>query len=101
MTRARDLASGFNGLRPFVIAAGTVTANSSGVSVTLPASRFSVAPRIATSAYVNGLDNAAGPMLGSVTSSGFLMYGVTIGGTSRTASIDWIAIQMASGAASG
>jgi hypothetical protein len=83
------------------MAAGTVAANSSGVSVTLPASRFSVAPRITASAYVNGIDNAAGPMLGSVTSSAFLMYGVNLGGGSRTGNIDWIAIQMTSGAASG
>jgi hypothetical protein len=102
MTRARDLASGLAGVRPFAMSAGNITANGSGVTVTFPSGRFTQVPKVSTGAFANGLDASGAPLIASLTTTGFTLVSYRDdGGTSRTANVDWIAVQMTSGAASG
>ena len=103
MTRARDLASGLAGVRPFAMASGTLTPANNGATVTLPAGRFSATPIITFT--VAGSSNYPIVTQASKSSSSFSFY-ATNGATGAAsgingASLDWTAIQMTSGSASG
>ena len=97
MTRARDLASGLNGVRPFIMAAGAASVGSNApVAVTFPASRFSVAP------IVNLTGDGGWAWIGTPTSTGFVAYQTqSWGGSSIAGTMRWTAIQMTSSTAAG
>jgi hypothetical protein len=111
MTRARDLATGLGGVRPFATASGTVTASgangpangwyyTNSTTITLPAGRFTVAPIVtATSAFSGGLTNVG--INDSPSTSSFSVYVNRNNGSANGAIVNWTAIQMTSGAASG
>lgn len=99
MTRARDLASGFNGVRPFATAAGSTSvvalsagASSGPITVTYPASRFSVGPVVAV---INVSSDQTGIAALSSSATGFTLY---VRNLSSLASGDmiirWTATQM-------
>ena len=99
MSKAKDLASGLAGVRPFAMASGIASGSAAGVTVTFPSGRFSVTPNVSTTRTTarGGFQQPE-----SVTSTGFTSYSFDYGGTGLTVSnINWIAIQMTSGAASG
>ena len=97
MTRARDLASGLAGVRPFAMASGVTNTSGSGyATVTFPANRFTQGPQ------VTGTATTAGSQTTYVMSTGSSTTGVTLQTIGSTASgVYWVAIQMTSGAASG
>lgn len=105
MTRARDLASGLGGVRPFATASGTGTTDGSGLlTITFPASRFTVAPVLTLSiASLSGAIPASTLAHASVTASGATVFSSnsTNAATRTSVPVNWIAIQMTSGAASG
>jgi hypothetical protein len=74
--------------------------SSASLSVTLPSSRFSVAPRI-----IATVENATAPSLiasvSGVSSSSFTLRVSYYGSSTNSITTNWIAIQMTSGAASG
>jgi hypothetical protein len=111
MTRARDLASGLAGVRPFAMASGitgTLTLSTAGAvggfyaqtTVTLPAGRFTQTPVLSTGNesqfYIENLI----AFVSGVTSSSFTAWGWS-SRTGATTKVQWMAIQMTSGAASG
>lgn len=100
MTKARDLASGQNGVRPFATAAGFLSMPTSTGTITFPSGRFTATPIItigmATGTLGRGVTITASSST-SFTVSGF----VTTTGAATTTSFNWTAIQMTSGAASG
>lgn len=97
MTRARDLASGLAGVRPFAMAAGinSCGANAS-VTITYPAGRFTQTPMLSTSAVDVGTYTVNELVLGRTGTTSFLAYSY-----SSNCNISWVAIQMTSGAANG
>lgn len=111
MTRARDLASGLSGVRPFASATGSVTATgtlgpangwyyTNSTTITLPAGRFTVAPIVtATSALSGSLTNVGIDV--SPNTSSFSVYVNRNNGSATGATVFWTALQMTSGAASG
>jgi hypothetical protein len=103
MTRARDLASGINGVRPFAMAAGTATSTSSGfVTVTFPAGRFTQAPRVVAS--VNNAEAFAfvgTPSTSSFTTNAFANFYGQLNNWLAGFTISYVAVQMTSGASSG
>ena len=96
MTRARDLASGINGVRPFAMASGTVTMTTPA-TVTLPAGRFTQTPIVHATNQNFYASGVAGTAYASGTSSIQLQW--ASGTTSNV--MGWTAIQMTSGSASG
>lgn len=105
MTKARDLASGQNGIRPFAMASGVAASVANGGTITFPVGRFTQTPSIT----VTNTDLGGGwfwlHSVRSQSTSAFtvgVMYRET-GGSFATGStsINWQAIQMTSGAASG
>jgi len=115
MTRARDLASGLAGVRPFATAAGTwsgtkatysatwgVTWYVGSVAITFPAGRFTQAPMVMCSGNggsgVEGVPHVA--WVSGVSTSGFQSYVAdsygAFGCTYR-----WVATQMTSSSAVG
>lgn len=110
MTRARDLASGLNGVRPFAMAAGSGTFSITqapqsgwywtGQTVTFPAGRFTQAPRVALSA--NGPYAVNGPISTYATSPSTTSFTSWAWSTiSQSWDYNWIATQMTSGASNG
>lgn len=98
MTRARDLASGLSGVRPFAMAAGSAVPTGGGqyVSITFPAGRFTQNPQI--TAIVDGAGaTAAYAMCAGVYTTGCTLQSLSVSGYT----IRWMAIQMTSGSASG
>jgi hypothetical protein len=91
-----ELTPGLGGV-PFRMAAGIATVGSnSPVSVTFPASRFSVAP------VVTVTGNSGWAWISNLTSTGVVVYQTTSwGGASQAGSMYWTAVQMTSGAAGG
>lgn len=97
MTKARDLASGLNGVRPFATAAGKVTVNGgTQTTVTYPAGRFTQQP-IVNYSNMNVYGNGSAPV-GYV--NGTTSFTVAFG-SAGSSDIGWIAVQMTSGAAGG
>jgi hypothetical protein len=103
MTRARDLASGLAGVRPFAMASGTVTSANSGlVTVTFPASRFTVTPLVVASVHAGELIAATGSIsTSSFTINAFANFYGQVNVRFNGFPIHYQAIQMTSGAASG
>ncbi len=102
MGRARDLASSAPGTagKPFAIATGICSAASgAGVTVTFPSGRFTQTPIVTT---MRSTARGGFQQVESITSTGFtaFSYDYTGTGTSVT-NVNWIAIQMTSGSASG
>ena len=98
MTRARDLASGLAGVRPFATAAGSAVPTGGGqyVSITFPSGRFTQAPQVVGTVDGAGA-TAAYAMTANITTSGATLQSLSVSGYT----IRWIAIQMTSGSASG
>jgi hypothetical protein len=111
MTRARDLASGLAGVRPFAMASGvtgvlTMTTGAVGggfyasTTVTLPVNRFTQAPMVSTAhestLYIESMES----FVSGITTSSFTAWGWA-GRSGATSKAYWTAIQMTSGAASG
>ena len=103
MTRARDLASGLNGVRPFAIASGNLNSTSSGlVTVTFPAGRFTQAPRVVASvSNAEAFAFIASTSTSSFNTNAFGNFYGQVGNWISPVGINYIAIQMTSGAASG
>jgi hypothetical protein len=101
MTRARDLASGINGVRPFAMAAG-VNALTSVTAITLPAGRFTQAPLVTATAVFGGASSGSyyANVLSTSTTS-ISLYVVRNDGTLINGDVQWHAIQMTSGASIG
>lgn len=95
-TGSRIALAGVGG-NPFRMAAGVATAASNGpVSVTFPASRFTVAP------IVNLTGTSGWAWIGTPTSTGFVAYQTqSWGGSSMAGAMYWTAVQMTSSAAAG
>ena len=89
-----DLARGQDGI-PFAMAAGDASAGGSSVTVTFPSGRFTVGP-IVTAQIPTGSSDYPGTNAISATS--FDIRNAS-GSSSRT--IQWMAVQMTSGSASG
>jgi hypothetical protein len=84
---------------PHAFSTGVCSGSSSGVSVTFPVSRFSVAPIVTCmrSTARGGFQNVE-----SITSAGFTVYSYDYAGNGNSvANINWIAIQMTSASAAG
>jgi hypothetical protein len=110
MTRARDLASGLAGVRPFAMAAGetgqlAVAASSPAggyyylsVSITFPVGRFTSAP-ITT---VSNRDGNLGfsQRANATTTTGFNAI-ISSQGSGSAVWLNWVAVQMTSGAGAG
>ena len=105
MTRARDVASAAPGTAgvPFRMASGTVTSTSSGdVTVTFPASRFTQTPLITAS--VQGGEMIVRIISSSSTgfsTNGYANFYGQVQVRFAGFPINYIAVQMTSGAASG
>jgi hypothetical protein len=98
MTRARDLASGLAGVRPFATAAGTTTAivaANTYYTITLPSGRFTQAP-IVTATSNNPTTYGQTIVVAPPSTTSFL-----IASNAASNSTAWVATQMNSGSASG
>lgn len=98
MGKARDLASGQNGVRPFATSAGLTIGITGNASVTFPVGRFTQIPSVAITVQTTGA-NATSATTSSVTTTGFnawLWIGATASTTSRQCY--WLAIQQTSDA---
>ncbi|QWY79841.1 minor tail protein [Microbacterium phage CroZenni] len=86
---------------PYAMAAGTASGVASGdVTVTFPAGRFSVAPRVVVTNRKAGA--ALVPIINSLTATAFAVRWFNIQPVAQEANtFDWQAVQMTSGAASG
>ncbi|QNJ56177.1 minor tail protein [Microbacterium phage Burritobowl] len=86
---------------PYAMAAGTASGVASGdVTVTFPAGRFSVAPRLVVTNRKAGA--ALVPIVNSLTATSFAVRWFNIPPVAQEANtFDWQAVQMTSGAASG
>ena len=82
MTRARDLASGQNGVRPFATSSGLTPLITGNASVTFPAGRFTQSPSTVIS-VASVATTGTSATASSVTSSGFNAY-VWAGGAAST-----------------
>jgi hypothetical protein len=115
MSKARDLASGDNGVRPYATSAGTWTGTKATysavwgvrwyvgqVSITFPAGRFTQAPMVMCSGMggsgVESVPHVA--WLSGVTTSGFASYVADSYGAFG-ATYRWVATQMTSSSAVG
>ena len=95
MTRARDLASGLAGVRPFAMAAGNYYHTSEYTNITFPSGRFTQPPRVTANLV------AAGAGGSDVLTANITTTGMTFQATPINRFLDWHAVQMTSGAASG
>jgi hypothetical protein len=98
MSKARDLASGQNGVRPYAMQSGAVTVNAtSSASITFTAGRFSVAPHILTT--INAVSTAVNAPVSTATptTSGATLY--NSGSVNRV--VYWTAVQMTSTSGAG
>ena len=102
MGRARDIASSAPGTagKPFAVATGICSANSNpGVTVTFPSGRFSQIP-IVTS--MRSSARGGFQQVEQITTTGFTAYSYDYLGTGNSVTnVNWVAIQMTSGASSG
>lgn len=79
---------------PYRMAAGSFTVPASGVStVTFPAGRFTVAPRVSVT-VVGAPTNVSVPHVGARTATGFEVRVFTLGAAQASAMVEWIAVQM-------
>jgi hypothetical protein len=90
---------GQNGL-PFRMASGSGTTSASAqVTVTLPAGRFAFTPNIVAQIVYH--PNVSVPYINTSTNTSFGIGAFTIGGARIAATVQWQAVQMTSGGASG
>jgi hypothetical protein len=110
MSKARDLASGQNGVRPFAMAANTLTmsivsAANTNASVTFPSGRFTEAPVVTTvMANAPGGSQKLVARAINTSSTGTTVFVYSGDSTATNASnfeIDWIAVQMTSTSGAG
>jgi hypothetical protein len=105
MTKARDLASGLNGVRPFATASGIANHSSGTVTITYPVGRFTQTPQLIGTCDGGGasqFNRFALVWSGNTSSSGVFIVRLTDSSIPTQAfSVHWTAIQMTSGAASG
>ena len=101
MTRARDLASSINDVKPFATAAG---ANylTSVTAITLPSGRFTQAPLVTATALFGGSSgNSFYANVLATSTTSISLYVVRNDGVLLSGDVQWHAIQMTSGSASG
>lgn len=93
MSKARDLASGQNGVRPFATASGLTTTITGNASVTFPVGRFTQIPSV-TVAVASTNNTGTSATTSSTTTSGFNIF-VWSGSTASTTGRQcwWTAIQ--------
>jgi hypothetical protein len=93
MTRARDLASGLNGIRPFATAGnyGT-TPSGTTATVTFPAGRFTQIPGVTTA--INSGATAPAPLLVTAISTSSFSIGSYNGTSWLVVGFWWNAFQM-------
>jgi hypothetical protein len=101
MSKARDLASGQNGVRPFATAtgAGSVTGNA---TFTYPSGRFTQSPILSLTILSASGASGTSVTYGSNSSTGFTAYvwsGSTASTTART--VVYTAVQMTSASSLG
>jgi hypothetical protein len=102
MTRARDLASGQNGIRPFAIASGGLSGGNVSATITYPSGRFTQTPKLAIMASsVSALANPVVAYWSANSTTSFTAQIRTSNDSANIGYFDWIAIQMTSGSASG
>lgn len=82
MSRARDLASGQNGVRPYATAAGLTTSITGNASVTFPVGRFSQIPTVAITVQSTA-STGTSATTATVTTSGFNAY-IWVGSAAST-----------------
>lgn len=106
MTKARDLASGLNGVRPFAMAAGSTTTSASTgtVTVTFPANRFTQPPIVTASSISGGVWAIYTEIISTPSATSFNVA-VNADGAAYpqlvARNLHWHAIQMTSGSANG
>lgn len=93
MTRARDLASGQNGIRPFAMSSGLTPSITGSASVTFPVGRFTQPPSVVISVASTATTGTSATVASSST-SGFTAY-IWAGGVASTTGRQcwWTAIQ--------
>jgi hypothetical protein len=109
MTRARDLASGLAGVRPFAMASGRVTMGNIasgagvGVTVTFPSGRFTQVPLVSVTGNGGSYVTDGWSTCYSVTTSSAIIVHVMKAGSPAAVDVvsAWTAVQMTSGAANG
>jgi hypothetical protein len=101
MTRARDLASGLAGIRPFAMAAGNANITTSGTTVTFPVGRFTQLPQITTGLYYESGSGAAPAGFCHVGYNTISTTGITLFSKSGTNLGWWMAVQMTSSSGAG
>lgn len=102
MTRARDLASGQNGIRPFAIAAGFGGGNNANVVITFPTGRFTQEPRVGIfSSSISALATPVVPYFSAKSASSMTVQIKTSGDGANIGYFDWVAVQMTSTSGSG
>lgn len=110
MTKARDLASGLNGVRPFAMAAGKATAsvtqapqngwNWTNFTVTYPTSRFTQVPVVALAANTPyAVNTPVATYAAGYSNTSFTAWVWDIG--SQSFDVSWMAFQMTSSSATG
>jgi hypothetical protein len=99
MSKARDLASGQNGVRPFATSSGLSASIASSGTITFPVGRFTVAPNV-VGMLLSSTSGGTSVATGAVTTSSFSAY-VWSGTTAATRQVYWIATQMTSTTAGG
>jgi hypothetical protein len=95
MSKARDLASGQNGIRPYATAAGVALVTGSA-TITFPANRFTQNPLMTLGVFTtNG--TRWGASNGTTSTTGVTLYNWngTVAGTAQVG-MSWTAIQMTS-----
>lgn len=105
MTRARDLASGLNGIRPFATASGVATHSTGTVTITYPVGRFTQTPQLLGICDGGGsaqFNRIVLNWFGNTSSSGVFIVRLTDGSVPSVGfNVLWTAVQMTSGSASG
>ena len=105
MTKARDLASGQNGIRPFAMASGIAAHSSGTVTITYPVGRFTQTPQligVCDGGGASQFNRFALVWSGNTSSSGVFIVRLTDSSIPTQAfNVHWTAIQMTSGVASG
>jgi hypothetical protein len=99
MTRARDLATGLGGVRPFASANGNLaftslaSNGSQNTTVTFPSGRFTQAPTVVANPTADAFAQVVGYAAFPSTTS-FILVRLNFAGATQNVSASWIAIQM-------
>lgn len=102
MTKARDLASGLNGVRPFAMAAGdgATSAASGTATVTFPSGRFTQTP-IVTATSTSSAFALFAEAYNASTTSVTVAVETSSGPNLSSRAFSWTAVQMTSGSGAG